>query len=343
MIRYKVIGGSIPEGARVVSDRGVMKITGVAPLDAAFNPPVFFTQSKLPDANEFDSIDLSLDITPQAGKTLIGSTVTRGAMPWGLVLEGSKITGTVSELNTRVAVDFSEEEAPKWSTRSGQLGNFGEGDTVTAIRLETETPTSKRVVRGHMPWGLTMAPDGTITGIVSELNMSTDVEPTGPGPLFDTARGRLGDYAEFETIAPVKITAVPRTGDKVYLRIVRGNLPWGLLMNGSGEINGSISELTIGGVNENPKEKSKPTVTSQTFSAKVNTPFSTNIVSSVPEERTLLSLNIVKGSMPFGFLLQGSTISGTPVTAGSFTFEIVATDSDLIRSIPTTFTIEVSA
>lgn len=343
MIQYKIVNGSIPEGSRVISDRGVMKITGVAPLDASFNPPVFSGDNKLPNADEFDVIDIALNITPQNGKNLIGSTVIRGTMPWGLVLDGLNVSGTVAELNTRVAVDFSEEEAPKWSTRSGPIGDFGEMDTVSNVVLITEEPTTMRVIKGQMPWGLTMAPNGVISGKVFELNNPKDVEAGGPGPLFDTARGRLGDFSELETIPPINIVAVPRTGANVYLRVVKGILPWGLAMSKNGTINGSICELTNGGPSENPAEAFKPTVTPRPLSATVGSPSSQTILATVPNGRTLLSLNITNGYLPVGLVLQGNTISGTPISVGTYSFDIVATDSDLIKSTPTSFTFEVIA
>lgn len=343
MIQYKVINGSIPQGCRILSTKGVMRIDGVAPLGASFNPPTFSGSSVLPIADEGDVVDIDLEIHPQAGKTLISSTVTRGSLPWGLDLQGNKISGTVAELNVKVPVDFLPEDAPVWSNREGSIGTFNELQNISNIVLSTDKPSSFSIIKGELAWGVVLLPNGTITGKVAELNTDTSPDSAGPGPLFDTARGNLGTFGEGEIVSS-NISAIPRTGDNVYLRIIKGGLPWGLDLLPSGSISGKIAELNIGGEWDDPAKNTKPVIPPRTLNAKIGTSFHSVIPVTLAEGRQLLSLRVVSGGMPFGLTLEGNTISGIPVgNTGTFTCQLVAVDSKYVKSEPTTFTFEVTA
>lgn len=343
MIRYKLIGGAIPEGCRITSDRGTMRVSGVAPLGASFNPPTFNSPSNLGQILELGETDIPLDITAQGGKNIIPASIIGGMLPWGLRLVNNAITGTVAELSTKVTADFLPEEAPQWTTRDGNLGEVAENQPFS-INLETEGPSFFTVAHGILPWGLKLMPNGSISGTVGEDNSGSDPTPNGPGPIWNTARGKLGEYGEFVAVSDLSVSAVARTGTNIYYRLVNGLLPWGLRLLGNGSITGSTAELYLGGSDENPSLVAAPSISSQTiYSSKVSTPFSATVGTVIPSGRTMLSIQIVDGVMPLGLKLIGNTISGTPTVVGVYTFSMVVTDSDYVQSTPTTFTFEVTA
>lgn len=347
MIQYKLINGAIPEGCRILSNRGIMQIDGIAPLDPSFHPPIFSGPSVFPIADEFEQIDIDLDVVAQNGKSLIGGTVIRGTMPWGLMLDNNKIVGEVAELNIKVPVEFTPEEAPKWVGRGGSVGTFNEQETISPITLQTEEPAFFTIIKGDLAWGLTLTSAGVISGKVLELVNGGDPEPAGPGPLFETARGSLGlvDEGQTVTLGEVVIVATPRTGDTIVYNITKGSLPWGLTMLSNGNIAGLVSELNNGGnESDDPAQKIKPVVAPRTINAKIGTPLSEAISVTIPSGRTLMSLDVASGSLPVGLVLQGTTITGTPIrNTGTFTCQLVAMDSKYVKSLPTTITFEVTA
>lgn len=347
MINYTVIDGAIPEGCRILSDKGVMRVDGVAPLDPSFYPPVFSGPSVYPIMDEFSQVDIELDVAAQNGKALVGGTVIRGLMPWGLMLDGYTISGEVSELNVKVPVDFSPEDAPKWISREGSLGIFNELESISPITLQTQIPTNFRIVKGEMAWGLLMSTSGIISGKIVELNGGGEVEPIGPGPIFDTARGSIGIVDEQQVITDGEITiqATPRTGSSITFTVSKGQLPWGVLMNTNGHIVGTVADIINGGnESDDPDQRFKPKITSATVNAQIGTPLSHTVTVTIPSDRTLLSLRVSSGKMPFGLLLQGTNINGTPTGApGTYTFELTATDSKYVNSLPTIYTFEVSS
>lgn len=347
MIQYNIIDGTIPEGCRILSNKGVMQIDGIAPLDPSFHPPVFSGPSVFPIVDEFQQIDIDLDVVAQNGKSLIGGTVIRGTMPWGLMLDNNKIVGEVAELNIKVPVDFTPEEAPKWASRGGSIGTFNEMENIAPISLQTEEPAYFTIIKGDLAWGLTMTSSGVISGKVAELVDGGEPEPVGLGPLFDTARGSVGVVDEGQTLVSgdITIVALPRTGNSVIMYITKGSLPWGLLMTSNGSITGKVSELHNGGnESDDPAQKIKPVVNPKTINAVIGTPLSENISVTIPTDRTLMSLTVTKGALPVGLVLQGTTISGTPIrNTGTVTCELVAIDSKYVKSLPTTITFEVTA
>lgn len=343
MIRYKVIGGSIPEGTRVVSDRGVMSITGVAPLDLSLNPPSISTPAGLiAIIDELEPATINLEVSANGGKSLEGCAVIDGSLPWGLKLRGSTISGTVAELMTKDPVSFLPEDAPVWSTRDGLLASLNEFQEYSST-LATETPAKFQVVAGTLPWGLRLLPNGILAGKTREAG--GEAEPVGPGPIWTTARGRLSTLNEFQTVeaGTLGVSASPRTGSNIYYSVHKGALPWGLKINTrTGEITGKAVELQIGDESDNPNEASKPTLTGKTFSGVAGALFTETVSINVPQGRSAMSIRVSEGHLPFGLKLKGSTISGIPLYPGSHQFSLEVIDSEHIHSNHVSFTFEVT-
>lgn len=343
MINYAIVGGALPEGSRITSDKGVMKIGGVLPMDPSFNPPVFVTPAgeRLGILDELVPASISIDVDAQGGKSLVGLVVAYGTLPWGLKLIGNTITGSPAEMMQKESESFLPEDAPKWNTKEGQLASINELQSLT-LTLSTDKASDYRVISGALPWGLKLYPEGLLTGTAADIGGPRD--PAGPSPLWNTARGIVAEMGEDEVATGISLEAIPRTGDKVFYDILSGALPWGLKLNGvTGSIYGKTGHIAGGGEDESPAQKIKPTLDPGSFNGKVGTQFSTTLSPVIPQGRTLQAIRVVTGGLPFGLTLVGTTISGTPKTAGSFTCELVVSDSKYVYSIPTTFTFEVTA
>lgn len=343
MIQYNIIDGALPEGSRIISDKGIMKIGGVFPLDPSLNPPVFNTpSSRLGILDELVPVSIDIDVDAQAGKSIVGLSVINGTLPWGLKITGSDIVGTPAELFVREPASFLPEDAPQWETRSGLVLTAGEQEQIS-FQLLAPSPREEIVYffvkDGFLPNGVKLQANGTLYGKTGEAE--GEVEPAGPGPLWDTARGRLGSYNEFAEV-DINLVAIPRTGDHVYYRVSKGNLPSGLkLSNSTGDIYGTTSELMSG--ESDIDYSTRPTLASRSFSGTANQAFSSVLNPVFASGRTLSEMKVTSGFMPVGLKLNGTTISGTPLRAGSYTFSITVIDSMLMPSIPTTFTFEVTA
>lgn len=345
MIRYNIIDGSLPEGCRIVSDRGTMKLGGVFPLDPSLNPPEYTTPAgRIAVIDELEPFSFEIGVSSVAGKTLEGADIVNGTLPWGLVLAGTTISGTPDELLNRDPVGFLPEDAPKWNSRDGLLATFGEYESVN-LQLSA-TPKDDRtltfsLVEGALPWGVVLLGGGAIEGQTEEVDGPP--EPAGPGPIWDTARGLLGIFKEFENVS-LDLNAIPRTGPNVSYRITKGALPWGLdLSLNTGNIRGTTDELMDGGPVEDDAWKFRPSIASRSYSSKVEVPFSSILNPIIPQGRTLLDIKVSGGFLPRGIVLNGTQLAGLPEEIGISTFSIVVTDSAFVTSEPTTFTFEVTA
>lgn len=343
MIRYSVVQGEIPEGSRIISDRGVMKIVGVIPLDPSVNPPTFTSTKDLGVISEKIPMSITLAAQAHAGKTLENASIIGGFLPWGLRLSGLTISGTPAELLTKDVADFLPGDAPVWETRDGILleeDEFAEVDIALAATPKAGSATFN-LVSGGLPWGLKLFADGTISGTLTEDRSGAPVTSPLP-PIWDTAKGQLAVLDEMQVVSDLSVSAFSRTDKPIRYFVLTGALPWGLKLDSmSGVFQGRVLELQIGGADENPATQIKPSLPSGTVSARIGIAYSSTLVPVIPEGRSLMSLDITAGNLPLGIQLRGNQIVGTPLYAGTGSFDITVIDSAFSKS-NTTFNFEVS-
>ena len=344
-IRYSVIGGQLPQGCRVVSSKGTMKIEGVIPLHTVENSPSFTSTSQLGLFDELVNMSITLGVQAKGAKTITGLSIVNGYLPWGLTLVNRTISGIPAELAVKEVSNFVAEDAPTWVTNDGLLLD---GQQLTTVQLAlTATPKTGRtiaydVVSGCLPFGLVLSHDGTITGALAEDLSGAVVEPP-KSPIWETPKGEIAVADEFSPVS-VFVSALSRTDSTMGYYIVGEGLPWGLVLNAvTGEIAGSTAEIPyLELVNENPLQNVKPTLPTAGLSSKIGVPYSVTLQTGIPTGRTLLSMDVTSGYLPLGMNLVNNTISGTPIYTGSTSFSITLTDSEY-SSITTPFTFEVTA
>lgn len=345
MIRYSVVQGEIPQGCRLISDRGVMKIVGVIPLDPSVNPPTFNSGRELGIITEKQPVSITIAVQPNGGKSLVNSEVIDGFLPWGLVLQGNTISGTPTELQTKDVVDFLPGDAPVWTTRDGLLADIEEFSTFE-LDLEAAPKSGAltfNIVKGGLPWGLKLFSNGSIIGTLEE-DRSGEPVVTPPAPIWDTPKGQLAILDEFQDVlGDLSVSAFSRSDKPIRFFVVSGALPWGLKLRPlTGAITGKLAELQLGGADENPATQIKPSLPSAPITGQVGSPFSLALTPTLPPARELLSMEVTSGHLPLGIKLQGNTLTGIPTISGTGSFDITVIDNAFAKST-TTFNFEVSA
>jgi hypothetical protein len=268
-ITYSVAGGDLPVGTEVGS--GI--IGGVISWENLFNAPTWVTPAgNLGTYAEDTPVPASgagsippFQITLQPGSvsakfSIVNVNVgldSRG-LPWGLLLNPNTglISGRVNQLLDFDAPSFLEEEAPIWDTKSGQLGNFGEKESVSIFLLANGqlggTVKKYSIKSGGLPWGLVLNKAGFIGGTtaptVFALDDASDA-PTG-APVWSNAPGLIAIPLVGDNVS-VQFTAAPTSPATKIVKYTMLNtintgsgLPWGLTFSPStGLVSGKILNL----------------------------------------------------------------------------------------------------
>mgnify|MGYP001235072708 FL=1 len=182
IVGYGITKGVLPMYTTMTSATGEIVGTGVQlwPRES-FQPeleitpkPVWQTPENalLINANEMEEVSgVFIEATPAEGRTIISYTLIGGGMGWGFHLNSAtgEISGRAAEL-----WPFHPEvflPGPPWETEEGTLGSFLLGDTVS-IQLTATGANGYQIVEGALPWGLTLSPEGIISGVID-----TEQEP----------------------------------------------------------------------------------------------------------------------------------------------------------------------
>lgn len=332
-MKYKLIAGSLPQGTRVVNDRGVMKIGGTIPLGTLFNPPTMVDDGRLATLDPLDAPTIDLQATAYAGKSIVATDVIDGYLPFGLFLvDGGIITGEVEENMERDPFSFLPEDAPVWTTREGRLGSANEFQTAT-FYLNADGATNYTIQKGYLPFGFRLE-GNAISGTAAELFVGGQQDATYMAPVWTTPRGLIANVGEGVTYsntltAVSSVTAAP----EIEYMIIKGSLPAGLILNGAtGAIEGVTKDISI------PNDTAEFVHAAPTLQPVA----AATVVMGQAFERTLSytvassvefdSIRVVSGALPAGLLLIGNTITGTPTLVGSYSFSLVAMDSATSKS-----------
>jgi len=297
--------------------------------------------------NQLVSITLEAESLDQFNfpRTITYSLIS-GSLPSGLTLDTS--TGIISGISSNVVSNtlftFTVEAndglsilnktfsltvlninlPPVWSTSSGTLGTFNEGDTITSIALVATDPNNDTLtfslLNGSLPTGLTISNSGVISGTVSnsivtttstifsftirvsdgllfvDRNFSITILKVNTPPTWSTPSGILREDLLSDPIVGTSFTfnlqATDIDSDPITFSLVSGSLPGGLILDStSGVISGIIS-LTAGTFNF--------TISiTDTFSTPVNRSFFINVISSPTD------------SPPVWITSSGNIFSGT--------------------------------
>lgn len=251
-------------------------------------------------------------------------------------------------------------EAPVWVTPAGALagGTVGQPYSVTVAANDPEGETVTYAIGGGaLPSGLALDPAGEISGTPSvggvanvtiratdPKNASADrafsIDINTP-PVWLTAAGTLPPFNE-GVFYSYQLQAVDADNHDLTFTD-DGGLPAGLSLSASGLISGTSSDVnphtftvtvtdergasvprtfTLG-ANAAP---SFPDTTTSLPMASLNEEYSTEIQATDEEEADVVYAHVA-GTLPPGLTFNADgTLTGTPTTAGTWTFSVQATD-----------------
>lgn len=211
------------------------------------------------------------------------------------------------------------------------------------------------VTTGNLPDGLTLASDGTLSGVPTEAGIfsftvtardendfsgSQDYSLNIAPPEITLGPNSLPAGTGGTSYGPVTLTAAG--GMDAYEFTMPDSLPDGILLAPDGTLSGSPAEdgsftFTVTATDENGFSGTRD------FTLAVNAPEITLDPDSLPdavagEPYEALTFTAVGGNAPYditldgtlpqGMSLEGSKLSGTPSEAGNFQFNVIAEDRD---------------
>lgn len=256
MLKYSLIGGSLPNGVALDGKTGLL--LGQLDYTTVNEGPVWVTGAgTLGTFNALDSVTIpALQVNPGSDNTSITGLslmIKNGSqgIPWGLTFDPSSgvISGTLAEQKTNdPESEFSSDQLPTWVTSSGLLLTTGEIKSVSlqlsASAIANHQISTYTCVDGGLPWGLILNSNGVISGTTAELkqgDLSEYSSPT-PVPTWNTPAGLLLNTFNFRSVS-LNISATANLGTTVSYSSIKGSLPWGLILNSNGTISGTPAEL----------------------------------------------------------------------------------------------------
>ena len=226
------------------------------------------------------------------------------------------------------------------------------------------TPYTYTVSAGTLPAGLTLAANGTISGTPTvqgtfTVQVTAKDSSTGTGPVSSTpANVTLVVDKPVVTITPATLPNgavnsgysqqfTPTNGTAPYIFPSASGLPAGVTLSSSGLLSGTPTQAGTFNITINVSDSTTgpstpyttaipltltiaaPTITvspSSLANATVGTAYSQSM--SASGGMGPYSLSVTAGVLPPGLTLAPSgTLSGTPTTAGDFSFTVTATDA----------------
>jgi outer membrane autotransporter protein len=231
---------------------------------------------------------------------------------------------------------------------------------------------------GGLPTGLTFdIGTGTLSGTPTQpgsfpITVTATDSSTGPGAPFSVSN----DYTLQVSAAPIVLAppslpdgmvnvaysqAFTASGgtDPYVFSIIAGSLPTGLTFTAAGALTGTPTAAGTFNFTVQAEDANARTGT-RAYTLTIAPPPTITITPATLPDATVgvaysqtvtgnggtgpYSFSISSGSLPIGMSFSSAgVLSGTPTTAGSYTFNLVATDSNGNASVPTSYTVNVVA
>lgn len=313
---YAFVSGQLPWGLSVDSTGVISGTVGqieptVDPL-VFRNAPVWLTNSStLFVGDELQTVATSVQAN---SANLAAYTISNGALPWGVTLNSK--TGALSGQIGFIEVDETSvlTNPPVWMSNAA-LGTLNEGSAFTAT-VVAKTYTGNAIsqyafVSGQLPWGVTVASTGTISGMVVDIEPNIDPIVYLTTPVWQTVANTV--VFTGEELYPVS-SSVSATGNGLSYAIANGALPWGVALNSqTGALTGTalfVERDEDTALPMNPPSFVTPPGLLGTLDE--GTLLSSTIAASPGARGTSVSLGLVGGSLPWGVSLdQTGLLSGT--------------------------------
>jgi len=321
--------------------------------------------------------------------TVIGTNYTNGAVASAIGQNGVEINANTTTVNSSVEIlavfaNLSSahepysikvtnpsnlygvlqnilyvNQQPIWSTASGSLGTFSEGDSVS-LSVGATDPESSTVSyslsSGSLPGGLSLnSSTGVISGVPSEISTNTTYSFTlnasdgantslrqfsmsisNDAPIWSTA----STLNSFSKSIAYSTTLLANDANSVTYAIQSGSLPTGLSLSSSGVISGTASSsvnasFTVRATNVGGQFADRaftmanngPTWTTPSGNL---TNYTRNVAYSSQlsaSDDGTLTYSLLSGTLPAGVTLSSSgLVSGTPTVLTNHTFAVRITD-----------------
>ncbi len=330
----------------------------------------------------------SQTLTGSGGTGPYGFAVTAGALPPGVTLlpdgtlsgtptAGGTFNFTVTATDGTAIGDggpFSGSQAysvtmaaPTLTVSPGLLppATFGSNYNQTITASGGTGPYSFAVTSGALPPGVTLLPDGTLSGTPTSagtfnFTITATDSSTGTGPFTGALAFTLTSNAPAVAVSPGSlpggtvgtsysqtVTASGGTGPYTFA-VTAGALPPGLTLTAAGGLAGTPTaggafNFTVTATDNTSAGSGGPFAGSQAFAVTIAAPTLTVSPGSLPAgtfgsgfNQTITASGgtgpytfaVTGGALPPGVtLLPDGTLSGTPTASGAFNFTITATDS----------------
>jgi hypothetical protein len=167
-----------PAGSLGTIPEGVFYSTPLVAVDPAAGTVYFqLIAGQLPPGLQIQQSGLLAGV-PQAVVTVQGvpEEVSRDVESKFAVRAYTRIGNTVNRLADRTfTLTVTGQDAPEWITPAGQIAQYFDGSLVTGYQLQyTDTDPADtvvvRLVSGALPTGLTLSPQGLISGFIQPLS-----------------------------------------------------------------------------------------------------------------------------------------------------------------------------
>lgn len=332
---------------------GALNITTSSAPDGFVNNAYTFTFTSAggapPTTYSLLSGTLPAGLTLSAAGTLSGTPTAAGSYP--VVIRATDASGATSQ----VAITFRIQSSTLQLSQSGLAnGQIGQTYSSTLSATGGASPYTFNLVTGTLPTGLTFSPNGNISGT-----------PTTSGIYQITYRVIDSNQRSAEATLPIYISGGTLNTSTLFLpagqpnqsyqtkinvsggtapynfQLATGSLPTGLTLASDGTLSGTLTQTTNGAFTIRVTDAaSASTLLSYRFNVNTGTILlPTNITStgsigqlyssklSPTGASTATTYSLTSGALPPGLTLgSDGTISGTPTTAGTFIFNLQATD-----------------
>lgn len=378
IVSYNIVGGSLPNGL-ILSKTGVISgevgellfktdIRNEVNFPALLPKPEWVTlPSTIITTTEKQPISFDLAVSHNAVYGEVNYKIINGHLPFGVELSKvGKLSGTVNEVLQPVP---KEEHllavitnSPTWNTAEGILDVFNELQPVTLPLSATAnnvkyvtvdeitTPVPENltyyITEGELPFGLLMDKAGNISGTIGEnlyekvITDTISFEIEVNKPVWNVPTGLLKRALEKETVS-LSISATSEIESPLVYKIVDGHLPFGVELDKTGNILGTITEI-IAPETEDIIDVGAPVIATDSVLGTFELGEEVNLALeyTIYEGRTISGLAIYPnkdaGKLPFGlFLSKSGVISGivdTQSPIGDYTFTVVITDNVGLKS-----------
>jgi len=323
-LTYTVVDGfrnnqGLPWGLTLHPQTGVIQGTIADlknPLSLSWLPeeePAFVTpEGSIGTFTELDTVgEVFVEATPYGERTLLYS-ISTGNLPWGLTLDTytGELSGTVFRLNTLEDIPVATPK-PLWLTNSGAIISVDENAEVEAAikavpRLGTKL--NYKIIGGGLPWGLKLdQATGDITGTTAGIKTPVPMElPAYQQPKWRTDSGRIVTVGENDNVS-FKINVLPFNDRNVYLTIVSGFLPPGLIMTNLGQVSGKVMPLDRIPAGFTLRPKPSWTTTEGALGIYDEDETVTLSINATPNLGTTINYKIIGGGLPWGIRLNQNT------------------------------------